>query len=43
MSSLESLSSGLMPVLLSIAAAIFGFVIAYGLGRIKGPVKKMPI
>jgi putative membrane protein len=43
MSSLESLSSGLLPVLLSIAAAIFGFIVAYGLGRIKGPVKKMLI
>jgi len=42
MSSLESLSPGLLPVLLSIAAAGCGFAIAYGLGRIKGPAKKMP-
>jgi len=42
MSSLKSLSPGLLPVLLSIAAAGCGFAIAYGLGRIKGPAKKMP-
>jgi len=42
MSSLESLSPGLLPVLLSIAAAGCGFAMAYGLGRIKGPAKKMP-
>lgn len=41
MSSLESLSSGLLPVLLSIAATACGFGIAYGLGRIKGPSKKL--
>jgi putative membrane protein len=42
MSSLESLNSGLLPILLSIAAVAIGFAIAFGLGRIKGPVKKLP-